>query len=94
MAGKANPCFKCGKSARSNLELFGYPVCAECKSKLGLYKDETIRKQISAFEKSAKKNPKKISFEQEMRHRLEFIEKDYISKKIKLLHVLERLEHI
>lgn len=51
-----------------------------------LPKDETIRRWAS---KKGKKE-----FEKEIDYRLEFIEKDYIKKKNKLLYIKDRLKQI
>jgi len=65
--------------------MYGYNICDSCKSKLGLFTDETIRKHISAYKKSSKYN----SYEEEINDRLILLENDYIKKRIKLLHIQE-----
>jgi len=77
-------CFQCGKQGT---DLFGYTICESCKSKLGLFTDETIKKHISLYQST-----KNHSYEEEIRERLIFMEKDYIKKRIKLLNILERLK--
>jgi hypothetical protein len=74
--------------------LFDYPVCGKCKKRMGLFQDATIKKYYLEFEQGLKDGTKDISFEGEMKRRLDYIEKDYIKKKIKLLHVLDRLGQI
>jgi len=74
------PCYNCGKSTAK--ELFNYPICDSCKSKLKLLTEVTIKKHYS-------KNPEEFS--KEIQRRLDFIEKDYINKKIKLLYVKEKI---
>jgi len=74
--------------------MYGYTVCATCQSKMGLFKDDTIKKYISSFEKARKKNPKSPSYEQEILHRLDLIEQKYIKGRIKLLHILEQIKRI
>jgi len=76
------PCFNCEKKG---VNMYGFSVCESCKSKLKLFTDETIKKYNS-------KNPKKFS--KEIQERLNFLEKGYIKKKIKLLYVLDRLKNI
>lgn len=76
-------CFNCKKKSTENI--YGYPICNSCKSKLKLFSEDTIKKYYL-------KNPEKFS--KEIQRRLEFIENDYIKKKIKLLHVKEQLKNI
>jgi hypothetical protein len=75
-------CFNCGKKGTN---IYGYTICDSCKSKLKLFSDETIKKHYL-------KNPEKFS--KEIQRRLGFIDKDYIKKRIKLLHVQEQLKHL
>ncbi len=81
-------CFQCG-AKEENKNLHGYPVCQTCKSKLKLFTDEKIGEFITEYKKN-----KKHSLEAEMKQRLDILEKDYIRKKIKLLHVLARIKKI
>lgn len=74
------PCYNCGKATAK--ELYNYPICDSCKSKLKLFTEATINKYYS-------KNPEEFS--KEIQRRLDFIEIDYINKKIKLLHVKEKI---
>jgi len=76
-------CFQCGKPG---FELYGYTICDDCKSKLGLLTDKTIDKHLVLYKK------KNRSYKDEIRRRLDFIDRDYLKKRIKLLHVLELLE--
>ncbi len=78
------PCFQCGNPGA---DLYGYTICDACKAKLGLFTNETIQKHVALYEKSQKKR----SYEQEIRYRLDYIEKDFIKKQIKLLHIQNRL---
>ena len=73
-------CYNCRKATAK--ELFNYPICDSCKSKLKLLTEVTIKKHYS-------KNPEEFS--KEIQRRLDFIEKDYINKKIKLLNVNEKI---
>ncbi len=75
------PCFNCEKEGE---ELHGYIICKSCKADLRLFTDETIKKHILHFQKSA--------YEEDIRNRLEYLEKDCIKKRIKLLHVQERID--
>lgn len=65
--------------------MYGYTICDSCKAKLRLFTDETIKKYKS-------KNAKKFS--KEIQRRLDFLDKDYIKKRIKLLHVLKQLKRL
>jgi hypothetical protein len=76
-------CYNCGESTPN--ELFEYPICDLCISKLKLLTDKTIKKHYY-------KNP--VEFSNEIQRRLEFIEKDYITKKIKLLSVKDQLKNL
>jgi len=95
MSKKSKPCFRCGESyGNRHTDLYGFNVCGRCKPKLGLLKDQTIKKHISSFEKAKKEFPDNPSFEQEISDRLIILDRDYIRKKIKLLHIQERLKQI
>jgi hypothetical protein len=78
-------CFQCGNSGT---DMYGYTICDACKSKLGLFSDETIEKHCQKYET----DPDTRSYEEEIKYRLKYIETDYIKKKIKLLHILSRLQ--
>ena len=75
-------CYNCGKATAK--ELFNYPICDSCKSKLKLLTEATIKKYYD-------KDPE--GFAMEIQRRLDFIEIDYINKKIKLLSVKEKLQN-
>lgn len=66
-------------------KLFEYYVCDDCKKKLGLPSEKTINRHIDSYKKKNK------SFEDEIKYRLDFIEKDYVKKRIKLLHIRSKL---
>ncbi len=88
-------CYQCGETEESSIEdLFGYMVCRACKVKLGLYHDETIKKHAESFQRAKDLNPQKPSYKEEVDYRLIAMEKDYISKRIKLLHIQERLSQL
>jgi hypothetical protein len=77
------PCYNCGKATAK--EMFNYPICDSCKSKLKFFTEATIKKHYF-------KNPEEFS--KEIQRRLDYIEKDYINKKIKLLYVQEQLRSL
>lgn len=79
---------KCSLCGSPGSKIFDYIICDSCKTKLGLFTDDTIKKHIALYKKSDKMR----SYKDEVRYRLNFIEKDYIKKRIKLLHILDRLE--
>ncbi len=79
-------CILCGEEGT---DLYGYTICDSCKKKLKLSKDETIKKHIALYDLK-----KDHSYQDEIKNRLVLIENDYIKKKIKLLHIQERLKHI
>jgi hypothetical protein len=82
----SNSCFQCGEKGEN---MYGYIICDSCKSKLGLFTDETIKKYISLFKKT-----KKHSYEKEVQNKLDLLENIYIKKKIKLLSIQERFKQI
>lgn len=88
MPRKPKTCFSCESDQGISI-MFGYPICEKCESKMGLFKDNTIKRQAADYRKN-----KKRTYEEEIDYRLDFIEKDYIRKKIKLLYIQERLKHI
>lgn len=76
-------CDLCG--TKSDLEdLYDYTICNSCKSDLRLFADKSIKRFMT----------KNKDLEKEMKGRLEFLDKDYIKKRIKLLHVLERMAQL
>jgi len=74
------PCYNCNKDSAE--ELYNYPICESCKSKLKLLTSATIKKYND-------KDPEEYS--KEIQRRLDQIEKEYINKKIKLLSVKEKI---
>lgn len=76
-------CFNCEKTTSENM--YGYPICNSCKSRLKLFSEETIKKHYL-------ENPERFS--QEIQRRLDYIEKDYLKKKIKLLQAQEQLKNL
>jgi DNA-directed RNA polymerase subunit RPC12/RpoP len=83
MTNKSKLCVICKKNT-TNTFLYDYPICSACESQIALMADETIKKHFSH-------NP---SFENEAKFKLDYLEKDYIRKKIKLLHILDRLKYL
>ena len=81
-------CFNC--KSNDTTMLYGYAVCKSCASKLLHHKDDTIKKWIDDF----KPTKEHTTFAEDIQARLDFIEKDYIKKKIKLLNIQDRLEHL
>ena len=75
-------CFQCKKNGQN---IYGYIICDSCKSKLRFFTDKTIKKYNS-------KNPNKFS--KEIQERLDYLDKDYIKKRIKLLHIQKQLKNI
>ncbi len=61
--------------------MYGYTICDSCKSKLGLFRDETIKRYGKNLGK-------------EVERRLDLLERDYKKKRIKLLYIKERLKRI
>ena len=93
MSQNSKSCFKCGNTDGSLHEiLYGYTICKDCKSRLGLFQDQTVKKHHASFENARALDPSQPSYEEDIRFRLDFIKKDYIAKKIKLLHILESLQ--
>jgi hypothetical protein len=93
---KKKQCYKCDQSLEPNnaLELFGYTICKPCKKDLGLLQDRTIEKHLNSFDSSYNSKFDSKSYSEEIDHRLDYIEKYYISSKIKLLHIKDRLKHL
>jgi len=73
-------CFNCGNNGEG---LYGYFICDACKSKLRLFTDSTIKKYYD-------KSPENYS--KDIQRRLDFVDKDYIKKRIKLLHIQEQIK--
>lgn len=88
-------CFRCGENEESSLQnLYGYTVCKACETKLGLYHDQTIIKHVSSFDIARQLNPEKPTYAEEVDQRLKMMERDYIGKRLKLLHIQDRLREI
>ena len=79
-------CFNCNANGE---EFYGYYICESCKSNLKLFTDFKIMKYIAEYNED-----KERTFKEEMEYRLDFVEKDYIKKKIKLKYILDRIKEI
>lgn len=66
--------------------MYGYSICKECVSKLRLFTDKTIKEHITKY--------KRLAYEDEVNNKLLLLNETYIKKKIKLLHILDRLQEI
>lgn len=82
MKSKDKPCFNCGVAGD---EFMGYIICPKCKKKLGLFTDKKIMHYIEEYEST-----KEHTFEEEILRRLDVLDKEFIKKRIKLLHILSR----
>jgi len=80
-------CFNCGQPGKL---FFAYPICDSCKANLGLFTDKTIKKHLQKY---AMDGEKQHSYAEEITSRMTLLDKDYIKKKIKLLHIMDRLQH-
>ncbi len=88
-------CFSCGNINRNDIsKLYGYFVCKACESTLGLLRDATIRKHIASYEKKRESVPENSNYREEIDYRLKFMEEDYTKKRIKLLHIRDRLKKL
>ena len=81
-------CSQC-ESTQRVVNLYGYFFCARCQTKLGLHTDKTILKNAGKYAQS-----KPHSYEVEVMQRLQCMEQDFIKKKVKLLHILSRLDEL
>ncbi|PWL38945.1 hypothetical protein DKG77_12005 [Flagellimonas aquimarina] len=73
-------CFNCGKNGA---DLYGYIICDTCKTKLRLFTPETIEKYNSKDSEG---------FRKEIQRRLDYLDKEYVKKRIKLLHIQDQLK--
>lgn len=95
MQKEKDKCFKCDGSNQAPVEeLFGYIVCETCKSKMGLFRDETIQGHVESAAKARLEDPSHPTYQENVANRLVEIEKSYISWRIKLLHIQERIDEI
>lgn len=95
MGNKAEQCYRCDEHTESETTvMYGYVICDACKSNLGLLRDSTIQKHIITREEAKAKDADRLSFEEEVQYKLACLEKDYINKKIKLLHIRDRIGQV
>jgi hypothetical protein len=80
-------CCQCSRSSNT-ANIYGYVFCDRCTAKLGLHSDKTILKNSDKYDGDH------ASYEEEVVHRIEAMEKSYIKTKIKLMHILERLAEL
>ena len=80
-------CILCDQASATS-ELFGYPLCSPCKSKIGLFTDAKIQEHAEKFEQSGR------SYTAEVQAKLKKMQRSYIKGEIKLLHILERLKSL
>ena len=81
-------CFNCDSDADD--QLYEIPICSFCKSDLRLFNDDTIIRQQLEY----KSSEKYASYKDEISDRLILLRRDCLKKKIKLLHILERLGNL
>ena len=81
-------CFNCESNA--DAQLYGIPICNSCESDLRLFTDDTIIRQKREY----KGSDNYASYQDEISGRLILLERDYLKKRIKLLHILERLDNL
>jgi hypothetical protein len=62
-------------------ELYDFPLCSGCESKVGLMSETTFQKHCQH----------RAAFEKEAKEKLAILEKEYVQKKIKLMDILRRL---
>ena len=85
---KPRVCCQC-ESRGGTVNLYDYHFCAECESSLKLHSKETILKNSKSCNL-----PEPFTYGDEVAERLQTMEKDFIKKKVKLLHILERLREL
>lgn len=74
-------CFNCDNKGT---EFYDEIICNTCKSKLKLFKEETVKKYSTKFTKPV--------YKKEIKDKLLLLEKDFIKKKIKLLDILSKIK--
>lgn len=79
-------CVLCGQPGD---ELYGYVICSNCKEDMRLYTDKTIGKHVVEYQANGGQ-----SYAKDVAHHLDILDKDYVKKKIKLLHIQDRLRHM
>lgn len=86
-------CYQCGTD-QNLTKLFDYVICNDCQNKLRLFADETIMRYVQEHNEAKKQDAKHPTFEEEMIRRLGVLEKETISKQIKLLYILDRIKEL
>ena len=84
----AQVCCQCESQIRVE-NLYGHRFCAGCRTKLGLHSDKTILKNAERWD-----DTRSMSYEEELVKRLRRMERDFIKSKVKLFHILARLEDL
>lgn len=88
-------CAHCNEGFNTKLDkLYGFALCENCRSGLNLMTDKTIEKHIESYAKAKEQNNSLPSYSEEVEAKLKLLEKAYVSRKIKLLHIGERLKHL
>jgi hypothetical protein len=88
-------CFLCGNRNPHEVSiLYGYEVCSICQSTLGLLKDNTIQKHVLRYAKARETVPENPSYSEDVDYRVRRLEEDYFKRRIKLLHIQERLKKL
>jgi hypothetical protein len=87
-----NTCYKCHEP--TNNQLHGYFVCPDCITALALHQDNTIQRNRDKYRKMKQNDMFQRDYIEDVNFRLKRLEEDYISKRIKLLHIKERLEQM
>ena len=84
-------CFKCAEPMKTENTLLGYPICQTCERRLVLMQDKTVLKHKNIFDAARKLDDNLPSYLENVEEALQQLERDYIRKRIKLLHIKERL---
>jgi len=81
-------CFNCASDTIN--KKYEVPICHSCESGLKLFTDDTIIRQKKEYKGSENYS----SYQDEISQRMILLERDYLKKRIKLLHILERLDYL
>lgn len=86
-----NLTMKCfNRGSETDHKKYEIPICHSCETHLRLFNDDTIIRQIKEYKPSEKYS----SYQDEISRRVLLVERDYFKKRIKLFHILGRLEKI
>lgn len=79
-------CVLCGNDGD---EFYGYIICEDCKGAMRLFSDKTIKRHSAEY-------PVKHGhpYAEEVERHLALLDKDHIRKKIKLLHIQDRIREM